>query len=448
MRHQFREEESQSTYRVPETVVRKVEPTHQRTHVERPHFQMPRKRFLLLAFLGIVGLPWYPSATANNASTRIPTTSANVLYGESVKRLMKLQEGQPTVFEPRKRLSKYTPADWKARQEYLNANVKGQHWPKGLEDASGFRTVEESRAHLKACQSELATIQKGLTLPFYAPALVGSSRSELVGVRELARLSARAGNLKQLDGDFSGALSAYLDAYALGMQLHQAKNPTLVTGMIGVLCEGIGVANAEPTVAHLTASQARAGAQRLETLMAQRKSFAQILEGEKEVTQGLYLEPLQRDELAGRVPALRLASELILQRYRGLMGQTIEKAQRPYAEVKEDLDPKLSTYDPTSGFMPNVQRALESHTWRGAFASRVLLKLALQAYQAEHAGQFPPELAELVRGGHLKTLPTDPFATTANAPFHYDPVTGKVWSVGWDGLNNGGGGDDTLTKAR
>ena len=417
-------EEAPTRYRLttpPQAVAVTVAPQKQQVTRKRP-VELPRKRFVLLAALGLIGIPWMPSL-ATPPTPRIPYESANTLYAQSYKRLLKLR--QP--------MTRKTPT--------------GALWPRALEDPSGLRTIEESRADLALCKGELETIPKVLALPFYSPNYGTGPEHGYVAVRELARLSGCAGNLKQLDGDYSGALSHYLDAYALGAQMHQAQSGDLVTGMIGVLCEGIGVASADTTVAHLTVAQARAAASRLEGYVAQRPRFSQVVGAEKEVTfqrMRFYANPEAQEALWGKIPVVRFANDLFLERYQKAMNTSMMQAERPYSEARPALTVQRSDYDPLSAVVPNVDKALASYTWRTALSGRLLLKLGLQAYQKEHAGQFPKALPELVAGGYLKTLPSDPYAKTVGEPFRYDPATGTVWSVGGDGVDNGGKVDDTL----
>lgn len=416
-------EEAPTRYRLTTlspTVAVTVAPPKQATR-KRP-VELPRKRFVLLAALGLIGIPWMPSL-ATLPTPRIPYESANTLYAQSFKRLMKLR--QPTTRTTR----------------------SGTLWPKGLEDPSGFRTIEESRADLALCKTELETIPKVLALPFYSPNYGTGPEHGYVAVRELARLSGCAGNFKQLDGDYNGALHHYLDAYALGAQMHQAKSGDLVTGMIGNLCVGIGVASADTTVAHLTAAQARIAASRLEGYMAQRPRFSQIVGAEKEVTfqrMRFYAYPEAQEALWGKIPVVRFANDLFLERYQKAMNASMTQAERPFSEARPALAVQRSDYDPLSAVVPSVDRALASYTLRTALSGRLLLKLGLHAYQREHAGQFPKALDALVAGGYLKALPLDHYAKTVNSPFRYDPTTGTVWSVGVNAIDDHGHGDDTL----
>ena len=72
----------------------------------------------------------------------------------------------------------------------------------------------------------------------------------------------------------------------------------------------------------------------------------------------------------------------------------------------------------------------------------LLVALALQAYQKEHAGRVPAALTDLVPT-YLNRLPPDPYAYPA-APFCWKPGAGgtlassKLYSVGQDGTDDGG----------
>ena len=406
---------------------------------------LPRMRYVVLAVIGIFGVPWAP-ATPKTAMSAVPAQSANTLYSEASRRFnSKRTHGSFGNHVYRlKRLSQYTPSDWQLRQKWLLPT--GQPFPKGLEDPSALKSIEEARWDREQFRGELATLQKGLTLPFYVANYEVLS-GQYIGVRELARLSARDGNLKQLDGDYSGALTAYLDAYALGMQMYQGR--TLLSGMIGVLCEGIAMAPAERTVTHLTAAQARAAATRLESLMARRMALEQVLANELATTQEqlrYYADPRAQEQFWGRIPLVRITNEALIQRYQQVMEQYRTEAAQPFQRFRTGNEFYPNPYDPlmilAAQNVPNVIRASTTYTWRTVVARRLMLKLALHAWQKEHHGLFTPRLSELVTEGYLKALPADAFSTSGHDDFRYDPVTGKLWSVGWDGTDQHGVGDD------
>jgi hypothetical protein len=80
-----------------------------------------------------------------------------------------------------------------------------------------------------------------------------------------------------------------------------------------------------------------------------------------------------------------------------------------------------------------------------AARKRILLaRLAVQAYRLEHDGSAPYSLAALTDGAapYLTAVPTDPFSPTGAEPLRY--ANGNVYSVGENGMDDGGIGDDGL----
>ena len=65
-------------------------------------------------------------------------------------------------------------------------------------------------------------------------------------------------------------------------------------------------------------------------------------------------------------------------------------------------------------------------------ATRILLALAVYRHDR---GSEPQTLQDLVQAGLLKSVPMDPFGSR---PFHYDPKRRLFWSVGPNGIDDGG----------
>jgi hypothetical protein len=68
--------------------------------------------------------------------------------------------------------------------------------------------------------------------------------------------------------------------------------------------------------------------------------------------------------------------------------------------------------------------------------------LALLRYEARR-GALPGRLSALTRAGLLKRLPNDPYTGTA---LRYRPPTRLVWSLGADGVDDGGSSKDTVFR--
>ena len=388
---------------------------------------MPRKRFIALGLVAFLWLPWMPSKStpASAMATTVPKTSANAFYNSHWRDYRR-------VVDSRNGGNKYVK----------KAPKTGPNFPKTLYDPSEIDNIAEARANRELLKDHLAHLKQGLKLPLFP-----DPKSELsfIYLRELARLSVRDGNLKQLDGDYSGAMTAYLDAYALGQQLWGGK--TLITDMIGVLLEGIGLMNADVAVAHLSASEARTALERLDGMLANRPRFVDLYAtAHAQNLSRLRLETNPDfDEVTrmfGKMPLIRFANEGLITRYQNLTADQRVVAQKPYQQAKGKMELKVSEYDPLTLVAVSLNREHESYTLRTAMAQELKVRLALRIWQAEHHGALPKSLDALVLDGYLKALPADPYSYTGAESFPYDQATGKIWSVGPDGINNHGKNDD------
>ena len=94
--------------------------------------------------------------------------------------------------------------------------------------------------------------------------------------------------------------------------------------------------------------------------------------------------------------------------------------------------------------MPNFTRARWAFEAKNALREILRARLALAVYKAAHGGTYPATLEGLVESGAVSRVPSDPFSVNASEPLRYDAKTGKVWSVGENGIDEKGGGDDDL----
>lgn len=90
----------------------------------------------------------------------------------------------------------------------------------------------------------------------------------------------------------------------------------------------------------------------------------------------------------------------------------------------------------TGAILPMVRRKYFQNATRHDLTR---LALAIRVYQLTHDGNRPATLAALAPD-ILPAIPTDSFA--GGAPLRYDAASGKVWSVGEDGKDDGGDPED------
>jgi hypothetical protein len=82
-----------------------------------------------------------------------------------------------------------------------------------------------------------------------------------------------------------------------------------------------------------------------------------------------------------------------------------------------------------------IERHFMSHFMIRNSQSLVAVALGLQAYRTDHDGDLPATLDRLVPD-YLPFVPRD--RMTADASIQYDPTRGIVWTVGRDGIDQGG----------
>ena len=326
-------------------------------------------------------------------------------------------------------------------------------------------SVAEKTALLRANAPALATWRQGLALPYREPAPVPRSFDTLfphyAKFRALARLSVLDGRLRTARGDTSGAMSAHLDAVQFGQRI--PRGAVLIGRLVGIACQAVGRRPVWEMMPRLDVKTARAGARRMETILAQNVGLDETLTEEKYLGQGGLMEMFREPE---RVVALsrdedeppstqpggdRLESAFvrgiffiygkrrILNDYTTFMDRFIVESRRPYAE-HPSLPPLPA--DPINRYLLPVYSEIRLKHVEGGETQNALLTaaLAVQAYRAEHGGAAPPTLAALVPA-YLKSVPADPFAATQNAPLGYRVALRNapvIYSVGPDGKDDHG----------
>lgn len=284
--------------------------------------------------------------------------------------------------------------------------------------------------------------------------------------REMTRLLAAEANVRASEGNQVGAIESSLDAVRLGVD--QAKGHSLIDGMIGVLMQNIGAKEALKHVAGLNAEEARASAGRLENILTTEPTLAQVMTRERDMVyetirdvynkgsisefdaleSGLSETYLKRagNRIAYGAVLMYYTKQGLVNDYASYMDTILARLKMPYYQAKQL--PSLA--EPSNPFVqiavPNYTRAFQTATRTSAMNRILLGRLAVQAYQREHRGRLPISLSELSTEGntYLSAIPTDPFSLSGKEALRYDPRTGKVYSVGENGIDDGNTGDDAL----
>ena len=275
-------------------------------------------------------------------------------------------------------------------------------------------------------------------------------------MRSLAYVFALQAEVEARRGNWAGAVSADLDAIQLGAAM--PRGGPLIGMMVGDSCQAIGRRHAWDAVDHLSATEARTAARRLETIRAAHVPFADVLQEEEWAHQAGLLEMMRRRDwpadmlaindarqagasastqlLATRMAArIRLAGKRrIMANYTHYTDQTIANARQPYAS--RPAAPVIPD-DPIDQLLLPIFAGVQVSTVNADTQNALLLTLlALRAYRLDH-GANPPALSALVPQ-YLQAVPTDPFARSG--PLCYKRVGAKplLYSVGPDGKDDGG----------
>lgn len=286
-----------------------------------------------------------------------------------------------------------------------------------------------------------------------------------VKIRGLTRLMAVEASVLAADGKYAAAVSSSLDAIRFGQDV--GKNPTLIAGMIGTLCQHIGSKEALLYVNQLTASEARQAIPRVAQLIENEPTAAQIIENDRLFGNGSFQEmmavkPTAALEMAGvfssedplemvSLIGMHIASVFwytnqgIVDAYNHYMDRVIQQAALPFQQAQFPTEAQRKALPPLAAIsVPNFEKAHASIT-RSQTRNRVLLtQLAVQAYRQEHGGAYPKTLNDLLLAPnpYLTTIPADLFSPTGTDSLRY--AKGKVYSVGENGKDESGEGDDKL----
>lgn len=300
----------------------------------------------------------------------------------------------------------------------------------------------------------LNAVRKALRLPYLRPATtfkVGSRPdAALTGYRNAARGFAAESRLALTEGQPDVATQHALDAIELGT--HVGRGAPVLDNLVGLASITIGLRAAESCTGQLTAEEGRTAGQRLDRILMDMPSVADVFEEERR-TQLIELRRLVRGQYSyaafsgANMPGMPPAN----------------RWSETWDELRFYLHPKLRTYHAVDRFYrgvisecakPAAQRSLPDETgdWLGdlfatpdtstnaqleqARAAMRLLRgeLALAEFRAAH-GSYPASLTELAGVPPLSL--TDPFS---GQPLRYRRTGASylLYSIGPDGKDDGG----------
>jgi len=284
------------------------------------------------------------------------------------------------------------------------------------------------------------------------PSAPGAPHREYSVFRGIARLLAMQSRARAARGDWNGAAESSLDAIRMGEDI--PRGGALNAAMVGITCQAIGQSTVWDTVDHLNAAQSRAAAQRLQSMIEKRCTYADTMQEEKWLGEAARSELLHKVRLRTALSTANSFSEpnsttsqhyvtalyllyvkkLILHNYLTYMDQLAVVCRQSYGL---HLPPPPLPSDPINKTLGTVYFTSRLSSVRVETQNNLLLvALLLHAFRLEH-GRYPTALTELAPA-YLKRLPDDPFAPQGT--FHY-LLTGSdyvLYSVGPDGKDDEG----------
>jgi hypothetical protein len=273
--------------------------------------------------------------------------------------------------------------------------------------------------------------------------------------RTLSRLLLTDARVMAMRGDAVGAVNSSIDGLRFGVDI--GRGDSFIAGMIGLMCEKQAGKEALMHVADLSAADARAAVHRLESILALEQTYGEMIVAEKRFGLGTLQEMFAATHpfslslstadglpagLAWDATLLRYGKGGIVDNYATYMDEAVRRSVLSYQEAKR-LTPIRPAADPLSGLLaPDFSRARLRFSESVARDHVLLARLAVQAYYQEHSGTLPASLTDLTTGAtpYLLSVPEDPFSATGQEPLRY--ADGNVYSVGENGVDDGGTGDD------
>ncbi len=269
--------------------------------------------------------------------------------------------------------------------------------------------------------------------------------------RQLARLLSLDGQVKAAHEDWSGAVSAELDAVQMGETMPHGAG---VLGMlVGVACQGIGRKHVWEAVPNLSGLEGQAAARRLENIRTAHVSFADTMLKEKWGMQASLRELMAKPNWSYTlIPAINgtnptssqawahsaylqvLGKKRILTTNAQWMDQAIAQAHQPYAA---HLPPPPWPGDQVNmTLLPAYSKVRLNEVSSDTQNALLVTALALQAYHQDQKA-YPVTLPALVPG-YLKAVPTDPFTLSGPLRYKRTGATYVLYSAGPDGRDDGG----------
>jgi len=318
-----------------------------------------------------------------------------------------------------------------------------------------FQKTEEARelfrkaAAMPRCQFPVLTAKAGQTF------LAALMMPQLSAMRQLARLMAIEGRLLEQQGKVREALELYLAAFRMGG--HLGREPILITGLVGIACQGIGCKAIRDCLArHDMQKDVLAWlAGELGALEGKLPDGSAWIAGERAMA--VQIAGMAPDEALAAIEAPGPTAGPL----RSFMKSRAFHILWPDRTIRRDFDRFYNAVErlaqlppwecaaairrqPEEKFVaehvkdwnvlpwmlvPAFERAEVRYIQNAADFSALRLGVALRLYRADHAAY--PDTLDALAPDYLAVLPPDPFSGQG---FHYrrEADGWVLWSVGPD----------------
>ena len=263
-------------------------------------------------------------------------------------------------------------------------------------------------------------------------------------------------NTLKMDKRPAAALNAALDVVQMSFDVRRGAHQLGSYSTYAVTLLGLEpVQDTDNLPEQLSAPEARAAIARLEKLMAKRPPLSEMVSMTHRQTlaglRDLWARPNWRNVALDIVKSQQrevttrenwrvrsAAPAEILNNVELFYRAADAMAKLPYSQRMNYQWPDTDEFDPVSQLwcVPLRPHLIFDETKEKVALDLLLLRLALQAHKLE-TGAYPATLNAL-QGTYLARIPTDAFAD--GKPFRYTLAGGtyKLWSIGPDGVDNGG----------
>ncbi len=326
-------------------------------------------------------------------------------------------------------------------------------------------TLAEKEKFVSENQPCLKLLRQGLSEEYRSPPARSfyDNSSYYAKYRGIAKLLLLEAKMKELKGDWKGALNFRIDSIALGAKV--AHGGPFIGGLVGLSIQIIGMRGSAKDIEHLVKTETAATIARLEKTFAGQTSYSDTLQEEKWCTiaashkafralktlkdwNDLYrslgaISNGDAKQLSGYFKFMMTSKEQILNNFANFMDKSSELYKLPYSLPRASA-PIPS--DPWNQMLcPVVSAAQMKWLILSANQRELSTVLGLHLFKLEH-GKYPNSLAELVPTD-LKMLPDDPFALGGTLGYRLSGDKYTLYSIGPDAVDDGGKPIDDPTKA-